>query len=68
MYTYIHISADTVGVWASEFGSVRFDSKSEVKRNEGEAKSEAKRIESEVKRRKKEAKDEAMAQQQLKQS
>ena len=60
MYVYIYISADPSA--CGVLNSIRFDSKSEVKRSE--AKRKAKRSESEVKRSESEseAKSEAIAQ------
>ena len=48
LYIYIYISADPSA--CGVLNSIRFDSKSEVKRSESEAKRKAKRSESEVKR------------------
>ena len=60
IYIYIYISADPSA--CGLLNSIRFDSKSEVKRSESEAKRKAKRSESEVKRSESEAKSEAIAQ------
>ena len=52
-----------VGVWGSKFDSVRFEKRSEAKRERSEAKSEAKRKPSEAKRKRKRSEKRSVAQQ-----